>query len=150
MKEIVLYKLHQDAKLPTRNLSTDSGLDLYALQDTFIPVGTTVTVKTGVTMNIHDGYTGQICDRSSVAKNGLITGGGIIDPGYSGDYSVILHNLTNRNDYDRTHRVYGYQVKKHDRIAQLLILPISTPKLVEINKLWISERSDKSFGSSGR
>lgn len=150
MKEIVVYKLHEDATIPTRNLPTDAGLDLYALEDTFIEVGTTATIKTGVTLNIHVGYSGRICDRSSMAKKGLTVGGGVIDAGYSGDFSVVLHNLTYTEDSDIMHRLHGYWVRKGDKIAQLVIFPVVTPQPLEIASRWVSERSDKSFGSSGR
>jgi dUTP pyrophosphatase len=148
MKTLEVYKLDPEAKVPTRNLSTDAGLDLYALEDVFVLKNRTALVKTGIAVNIPSGYVGKVEDRSSMALKGLRVGGGIIDTGYSGDVSVILHNLNN----DTEHNFYGYdgvQVRKGQKIAQLLLIKVETPEVKVVENLWESERGAKGYGSSG-
>lgn len=146
---IKVFKLHPDAKLPTRNISTDAGVDLFALNDVLVVVGTTTKIDTGIAVNIPRGYFGNVMDRSSMGLKGLAVGAGIIDTGYQGDCSVVLHNLNNKQDHDIFGN-YGYQVKKGDKIAQLIIQPCLLEDVEEVTELWQSERGNKGWGSSGK
>lgn len=156
--KVKVYKLDPDAKLPTRNKKTDAGLDLYAVEDIFIPVGQTGKVKTGVAVEIPVGYVGRISDRSGMASKGLIVGAGVIDAGYTGDHTVVLHNFNNKDltslfmngwhSY-KPETLTGYKVSKGDKIAQLVIYPVETPEVEVVEELWISERGNTGWGSSG-
>lgn len=148
MKNLQVYKLNPEATLPTRNLSTDAGIDIYSAVDMFIPVHDNRIVTTGVAINVPDGYVGKIEDRSSMGKKGLRVGGGVIDAGYSGSLDIMLHNLS----FDSEHDFFGnsgYFVKKGDKIAQMLVIKIELPEIVEVKELWKSERGSRGFGSSG-
>jgi dUTP pyrophosphatase len=151
---IEVFKLDPEATIPTRNNSTDSGLDLYSLIDVDIPVGATVKIPTGIAVHIAPGQVGKIEDRSGLALKGLRTGGGVIDPGYSGDVSVVMHNFSAMSDL--LGNKYGdmqsvYRISKGDKIAQLLIYPVVTMPAVEVkHQLWSSDRGSKGFGSSDR
>lgn len=145
---VKVFKLHPDALIPTRNKITDAGLDLYALEDVFIPQGSTGKVKTGIAIEVPEGYVGRISDRSGMAAKGLIVGAGVIDAGYNGDHTVVLHNFSGSNT-DK-HIYVGYKVSKGDRIAQLVIYPIETPTVNLVHELWNSERGDSGWGSSGQ
>lgn len=146
--EILTYKLNPEATLPTRNHSWDAGLDLYALESIFIPVGKTIKVSTGIALLIEEGHVGKIEGRSSMNVKGLLTSGGVIDAGYNGEVGVVLTNLNNTTDtYIGT---LGYWVKKGDKVAQLLVYDVVTPKVTETKELWNSERGSKGFGSSNR
>lgn len=147
LKEVLVKKLHPDAKLPERANWTDAGLDLFALDDTFIPTGQTAKIKTGISLRIPQGYVGEIKDRSSMASKGLSIGGGVVDALYSGDITVVIHNLNNIADSRYVNP--GYYISKGDKIAQLLIRKVETPDLVVVNKSWESDRGSNSFGSSG-
>lgn len=147
---INVFKLNPEAKLPKRNLSTDCGLDLYAVEDVFIPKGTTGKIRTGIAMDIPNGYVGRISDRSGMASKGLIVGAGVIDPGYSGDFTVVLHNFSNDSKYEIYGNYNGYEVKKGDKIAQVLIYKVETPYVCEVNELWVKERGDTGWGSSDK
>lgn len=153
LRELQVLKLFDDAILPTRGREFDAGLDLYALEDQFIEIQTTAKVKTGIAINVPPNYVGKIEDRSGLASKGLRTGGGVVDHGYNGDVTVVLHNLTNddivRNSTTNGRFAHGYEIKKGDRIAQLLLYPIETPVVQQVHELWTSERSAKGFGSSG-
>lgn len=141
-------KLNSEAVLPTRNKPTDAGLDLYALEDTFIPLGETRTIDTGVAFETPVGFVTKIEDRSSLASKGLRTGAGVIDSGYTGPIKVVIHNLTNKDG--SMNMVRGYIVHKGDKIAQALVYKVETPMVTEVSELASSDRNEKGFGSSGR
>lgn len=150
---IGVYKFHPDAKILTRNLKTDAGLDIYALHDTFLPLGSTTMVSTGVAVEVSEGLFAQIMDRSSLASKGLAVGGGVIDCGFNGEIKVIIHNLTNQSSNSVTgpfNYKTGYQIKAGDKIAQLVFLRYEKVEPVETKELWTSERGSKSLGSSGK
>jgi len=141
-------KLHEDAMLPTRSHEGDAGLDLYSVEDAFIPVGSTIKVQTGIATSIPLEHYGKVTNRSSMSLKGLDVGAGIIDIGYHGDLSVVLHNINNTSN---THiGKKGYQIKKGDRIAQLLVLPCTFLQPVEVKELHSTSRNTNGFGSSGR
>lgn len=151
-KELLVYKLDDRAKLPTRAHAQDAGIDLYSIETRFIPKGTTNVVKTGVAIRIPDGYIGKLFDRSSMARDGLLVGGGVIDAGYTGEVSVVIHNLTYGYESKgaMSEEGMGYWVHEGQKIAQLVVSQIETPEVVQVHKLWNSERGEKGFGSSGK
>lgn len=152
MKELLVYKLDPKAILPTRAKDDDAGLDLYALEDTFIPLGTTVKVSTGISANIHPGYVGLIKGRSSLGAKGLDVFGGVIDSGYVGEWSVLLSNVTCQQQHRGASSTspIGYWVREGDRIAQVLIQEIKYPTVKETTYKLNGSRGNNSFGSSGR
>ena len=154
---ISVYKYDPRAKVPTRNIATDAGADLYALDDVFIPLGSTVAIPTGLAINVPSGFVGKIEDRSSMAANGLKVAGGVIDAGYSGQISVILNNLTFDKHRDPntpegffTNGYTGYQIKAGDRIAQILLYQVNLTGFMNTSILWNSERGKRGLGSSGK
>lgn len=147
---INVFKLDQNAIIPTRSHATDAGIDLYAMEETFIPVGTTKVIKTGIAIEIPAGYVGKIEGRSSMNSKGIITSGGVVDAGYNGDISVILNNFSATPEREPVLYLQGYRVKKGDKIAQLLVYKVETPEVIETKSIWHSARGNKGFGSSGR
>lgn len=145
---VEILKLSNSATLPSSAHFADVGLDLYSDEDVFIKTGNTAIVKTGVALGLPLGFYGKIEDRSSMASVGLRTGGGVVDAGYSGEIKVIIHNLNNTND--STYQGQGYQIKKGQRIAQLVVQPVIPVRLTEVETLQSSERGTNGFGSSGR
>lgn len=150
MKTLKVFKLDKEATLPTRNHSYDAGIDLYSLEDVFIPVGESRKLKTGVAIEIEEGYVGKLAGRSSMNAKGILTAEGVIDAGYNGDISVILHNFSCTATRDPVLYQNGYHIKKGDKICQMLIYKVETPPVLEVQELWSSERGSKGFGSSGR
>jgi len=139
--ELKVKKLDPEAIIPTRANKTDAGYDLYALEDVEIPAINHRLIKTGISMAIPVGYVGLIWPRSGLAyKSGLDVFAGVIDAGYRGDVGVILYNSRVNNHY---------QVKKGDRIAQILFQKVKTFNLVEVDDLDESQRGEGGFGSSG-
>lgn len=150
MKTIQVFLRDERAIAPNRNKATDAGLDLYAIEDKFIELGSTAIVRTGVSVNIPAGMVGKIEDRSSLAAKGLRTGAGVVDTGYSGEVGVVLHNVTSQHASDPVLHRRGYQIRKGDKIAQLLVYNVETPAVEVVTSLWESERGSGGFGSSGR
>lgn len=136
--ELRCKRVHDNAILPTRSNSNDAGLDLYACDDVWIDQGRIVHVNTGIQIELPANHFGMICDKSGLASRGLKTLGGIIDEGYRGNIIVVATNLES-----------SIFIKKGQKIAQLLVLPVAYPQVVEVNELSDSDRGSKGFGSSG-
>lgn len=141
MKTINVATLDSDAKIPTRTYQTDAGMDLYALIDVPYQPDDVILVHTGIAVEVPHGYVGLVRDRSSVGKSGLKVTAGVVDPGYTGDVSVVLLNLSGQHGC----------IKAGQKIAQMLIIPVATPEIVEVTSLQAAanERGNKGFGSSG-
>lgn len=146
-------KLDEGAFMPERAHATDAGLDLRAREDKLVPAGGSAVFDTGVKIELQllylDGgdafrtafYTvGLIKSKSGLNVNHNITSDGVIDMGYTGSIMVKLYN----------HGKDDYQVKRGDKISQLVIVPILTPDLDVIDELEETERGNNGFGSSGR
>lgn len=152
-------KLDEGAKMPTRAHPWDAGLDLYTPVDKTVPKTETrmtfsaelmgmvsetivgsVTVDTGVHIEIPEGYVGFIKSKSGLnVKHGL-TAEGVIDAHYTGSIAVKLYNHTNKL----------YEFKAGDKIAQLVILPCLLPKPELVDHLEDTDRGAGGFGSTGR
>lgn len=129
-----------EAILPTRAHADDAGMDLYSLADTILQPQAGAMVRTGIAMAIPQGYVGLVADRSSMGKKGIKTMGGVIDAGYRGEVQVILWNLSSER----------VQINPGERIAQMLVLPVATPAVMEVTELDETARGAKGFGSSGK
>lgn len=138
-KHMKIY-LDQHGTLPTRAHITDAGLDLYSPGDYTIAPGMTLAIDTGVHVELPEKTVGFIKSRSSMFKAGILTDG-TIDEGYSGAIGVMLYNST----------ASSYMIRKGDRIAQLVILPIFRPALeLQDKPLTKTARGENGFGSTGR
>lgn len=141
--KVKIKKLHIDAIIPTRNNPTDSGLDLYALNDTYIDSsGATTKVDTGIAFEIPEGYEIQVRPRSGLSlRTGLRVANspGTVDRGYQGDCSVLLYSCDNQQ----------YRINKGDRIGQAVFVPVMIPELeVVFDFNETTDRGEKGFGSS--
>ncbi len=135
-----IQKLDPKATLPTRAHPDDAGLDLYLLEDAVITVDGMSMLRTGVALELPQGSVGIIADRSSLAKKGLKTAGGVIDAGYRGEVQVIAWNLSREEIH----------LKAGERCAQLVIYPCWTPQPIDAETLQASTRGGGGFGSTGR
>ena len=140
MDELPVLKLDARAVLPTRAHHDDAGLDLYALEDIRLEPGKGCVARTGVAVALAPGHVGLVADRSSLAKRGLKTAGGVIDAGYRGELGIVLWNLSTEPQ----------TVAARERLAQLLIVPVATPAVREAPSLDGTARGAKGFGSTGR
>jgi dUTP diphosphatase len=136
-------RLDARARLPTRAYPGDAGLDLYALEPGRLGPGERASIRTGVAVEIPDGQAGLVLPRSGLAaKHGiaLVNAPGLIDPGYRGEVRVLLLN---------TDPSAPFEIAPGDRIAQLVVVRVETPAVVEVDELALSERGAGGFGSSG-
>ena len=135
-------KLTYDAILPTRGSDGSVGYDLYSVVDTVVPsqAGNTI-VGTGIALCIPLDCYGRIAPRSGLAaKHCIQVGAGVIDPDYTGEIKVVLFN----------HGTEDFEIKKGDRIAQLILEKCDTPMIKEIGLLDETLRGDGGFGSTGQ
>ena len=132
--------LDEGAKMPTRAHPYDAGLDLYAMEDGYIRCNSSHTFDTGVHVQIPECCVGFIKSKSGLMVNHGITTDGTIDCGYTGSIRVCLFN----------HGGSKYEVKKGDKIAQLVIVPCVLLPLEQVDKLEKTARGDGGFGSTGR
>jgi dUTP pyrophosphatase len=136
-------RLDERATLPTRAYPGDAGLDLYALEDAILDPGERSAIGTGIAIEIPAGRAGLVLPRSGLAARhglALVNAPGLIDAGYRGEIQVLLLN---------TDRHTPVTISAGDRIAQLVLIRIETPDVVEAEALAVSERGDGGFGSSG-
>ena len=143
--EILATRLDKSLSLPQRAQPGDAGLDLYAAIDATLEAGGgRALVPTGLAISIPDGYAGFVQPRSGLAlKHGVtcLNTPGLIDSGYRGELKVILVN---------TDPSQSYEVKKGERIAQLVIQKVAQTRLKEVDELPSSSRGEGGFGSSGK
>jgi dUTP pyrophosphatase len=144
---ISFIKTHPDAQLPKRNNDQldgtgDTGYDVYAVEDAVIPAHSTGVVEVGLEIGyIEPGYWIRVESRSGLFfKYNITCFFGIIDNGYTGVLGISLIN----------NGLHDYQVKKGDRIAQLVVYKLIEPKINWIEKKQETNRGQKGFGSSGR
>ncbi len=134
-------KLNENATVPTKVNRSDAGYDLYALEGTIIDKHSHKLIKTGISMQIPDGYVGLIWPRSGMAyKHGIDVFAGVIDSSYRGDVGVILYNSQYSN----------YNIEKGDRIAQIIFQKIEDFDLHVVENLDDTSRGAGGFGSSGK
>jgi dUTP pyrophosphatase len=121
-----------------------AGYDLYSICDERVTIGPheTIKMKTGIALEIPDGYFGAIFARSGIAtKRGLRPANcvGVVDGDYRGEIMVALHNDTDQLQF----------VEPGERIAQLVIMPYLSVEFEETNALNETQRGNGGFGSTG-
>jgi dUTP pyrophosphatase len=143
--EVPVVRLDSDLDLPAYAKPGDAGVDLRAREDvTLLPGGGRALVATGLAVAIPLGYAGFVQPRSGLAlKHGVtcLNTPGLIDSGYRGELKVLLVN---------TDPAEPFEVKRGERIAQLVIQAVEHVTFVEVDQLRDSERGDGGFGHTGR
>lgn len=136
-------KLHPEAKIPSYGTVGSAGFDFYCLEETIIKEGQTLIVKTGLSVEIPEGYFMSIVPRSSTGlKTPLRQANsyGVIDSDYRGEIGLLFTNYSNNS----------YTVNKGDRLAQGFILPVFQMPIEETVDLSETERGEGGFGSTGK
>lgn len=129
--------------LPSYAHPGDAGADLTSADAVEIAPGQRVTVGTGVSIALPDGYAAFVVPRSGLAaKHGItiVNSPGTVDAGYRGEIRVTLLN---------TDTSVPYPVAVGDRIAQLVIMPVTRARFVPVERLPGSHRGEAGFGSTG-
>jgi len=144
--KIPLYfkKIHENAVSPKYNYETDSGFDLYSVDEHVVPAFGRVLVPTGLCFDIKDGYEIQVRSKSGLAINqGLmcLNSPGTVDNGYTGEVKVIIFNTNN----------YPVTITKGMKVAQAVFCPVVNGKWIEPTEkkeIKSKDRNDKGFGST--
>ena len=142
MIDVGVRRLRPDAHLPRQAYEGDAGLDLAACERAVLEPGGRATIPTGLAVEIPEGYAGFVQPRSGLAARhgiGIVNSPGLIDSGYRGEIRVVLLN---------TDREHTFVVEPGMRVAQLVIAPVASVRLAEVDELASSERGSRGFGSS--
>ncbi|XP_065544510.1 deoxyuridine 5'-triphosphate nucleotidohydrolase, mitochondrial isoform X1 [Lathamus discolor] len=134
-------KLSENAFSPSKGSARAAGYDLYSAYDCEIPPMGKAVVKTDIQVALPSGCYGRVAPRSGLAaKHFIDVGAGVIDEDYRGNVGVVLFNFGKET----------FEVKKGDRIAQLICERIYYPELEEVQALDDTERGEDGFGSTGK
>lgn len=125
--------------LPTRAHAGDAGADLRAAEDAILYHGEVRVIRTGVKLVIPYQYAGLVRGRSSLTKNGIIVLEGTVDCQYRGEIGVMVTSLN----------AGPALIRRGERIAQLVIVPVALPGFMVVDSLPGSERGEGGFGSTG-
>ena len=129
------------AYMPVRGYEADAGLDLRTPKRVVIYPNDSVTINTGVHVEIPFGYFGKLESKSGLNVNyGIVSHGGVIDSGYTGPIVVKLYN----------HGKQKYVFEQGDKIVQLIVQPCLLPMLELVDDLEDTYRGDNGFGSTGK
>lgn len=135
---MLVKRLTETAKLPTRGSPDAAGLDLYADELCNLSDGMPCAVRTGIAVAIPQGYAGFVWPRSGLAaKHGVQVLAGLIDADYRGELKVLLTSVD------------PIAVSPGDRIAQLVIQPVEMGTVEEAETLPETVRGHDGFGSTG-
>jgi dUTP pyrophosphatase len=140
---VQLKMLDAGLEAPSYAHPGDAGADLRAREDVFLAAGERRLVPTGVSIALPNGYVALIHPRSGLAtKHGLtvVNAPGTVDAGYRGEISVTLLN---------TDRDKAIELRRGDRIAQMVIQRVEYAQFVAVAELSDSVRGDGGFGSTG-
>ena len=135
-------RVHPDAVLPSYAHPSDAGMDVRSVEDLTLAPGKRALVHTGLVMLLPPMYEAQVRPRSGLAlMNGVtvLNSPGTIDSGYRGEIGVILINLGETE----------FVVRKGDKVAQLVIAPVTQPEVVEVSEIDETDRGSGGFGSTG-
>jgi len=140
--EIAAVRLDRELPLPVYAKPGDAGLDLRASEFASLEPGERRLVPTGLAVAIPEGHAGFVVPRSGLALQKGVTvlnAPGLIDSGYRGELKVLLIN----------HGAETVTIARGERIAQLVIQPVASVTLVEVERLADSARGVGGFGSTG-
>ena len=139
--KIPIEKCDDRAKAPTYANTTDSGMDVYALEDITIAPGETKLIPIGIKVALPRGYELQVrpkSGRSLKSKLRIANTPGTIDAEYRGEIGVIMTNTGN----------LSHTINKGDKIAQMVIMPVPMIKWIETDELSDTERGEGGYGST--
>lgn len=158
MVKLGFKKIHPDAVLPNKAHESDAGMDVYAVENTYLNPFEPTLVRTGLVPDIPDGYEIQVRPRSGLAlKHGVTVWNspGTVDSGYKNEIGIILLwspeiiRLINL-PFDMPD---AFLIQKGDRIAQFVLAPVVQCEVAEVSDVGESDRSKAGhggFGSTGK
>lgn len=146
---LTFLRLHKEAPLPVRAYNESAAWDLsaFTMEDEGRPRTRTLAprhsmlIRTGLALRAPPGNVLLVCSRSGLATRSIFVANapGVIDPDYTGEIQIILFNGG----------LEPYYVKHGDRIAQVLVVPLTVCNLLEVSAFEPTNRGEKGFGSTG-
>lgn len=152
--KVKIKKLHPNAVIPSYTKEGDAGMDLTATEIFSDERTNTLTYKTGLAIEIPEGFVGLLFPRSSIYKtvHSLANSVGVIDSGYRGE--IMLNFIDNFapevSPSERFQKFPQDHYQVGDRVGQLLILPYPHIKFEEVDELSTTERGEGGFGSTNK
>lgn len=140
---IPLQQLDKNLPLPENAYAGDGAVDLRSSADLSLKPFERALVPTGIAIELPTGFAALVVPRSGLAiKHGItvVNAPGLIDSNYRGEIGVILANTDPRETFE---------IKRGDRIAQLMIISVEQPEFKVVDVLSATDRGDGGFGSSG-
>lgn len=144
--QLKIKKLRDNARVPKRATNGSAGMDLYACiaQSVTLAPGQLAVIPTGIAIELPD----NTCAAFLYARSGLgvkhgiclSNGVGVVDSDYRGEVCVGLCNVSDK----------PYVIEPGERVAQMVIAPVLTPEIVEVDELSNTKRGEGGFGSTGR
>jgi len=144
MIKIEIKLLDEGIPLPCYQHEGDAGLDLPSRVDYVLEPGERAMIPTGIAVAIPQGYAGFVLPRSGLASRhgiALVNSPGLIDSGYRGEVAIVMIN---------TDRHKSFEIKRGDRIAQLVIQQVVEATTVQVSGLDETARGSGGFGSTGK
>jgi len=142
--EIQIKLLDEGLPMPRYQHEGDAGLDLPSRVDYVLEPGERAMIPTGIAVAIPRGYAGFVLPRSGLASRhgiALVNSPGLVDSGYRGEMAIIMINTDKRE---------SFQIKRGDRIAQLVIQKVVEAMTFQVSELDATSRGAGGFGSTGR
>ncbi len=137
---IKIKRIDKEIELPKYSREGDAALDIRSAETLVLKAGEKRVVKSGIAIELPEGQVGLVWDRGGMAaKHGIHTMAGVLDSNYRGELMIVLKNLSEDN----------FKIEKGDRIAQLVIQPVSEAVIEESEELSDTERGEGRFTSSG-
>ena len=143
MVEILVQRLDDEVPLPSYAHPGDAGADLTTTVDVRLEPGERAMVPTGIAVALPEGYVALVHPRSGLAARfglSIVNAPGTVDAGYRGEIKVMLVNLD---------PCTPVELRRGDRIAQLVIQQVEHARFVAVERLPDSARGDGGYGSTG-
>jgi dUTP pyrophosphatase len=144
-KTIAIQRIHPEAVLPSYAYPSDSGFDLYSVEEIIISPFGRALVPTGLKVGFDEGFEIQVRPKSGLAINQGLTvlnTPGTVDSGYNGEIKVIIFNTNN----------VTVTIPKRMKIGQAVLCPVVNGKYVkfeEVDNISEKDRGNNGFGSTG-
>lgn len=162
-------KKSDDVPTPRYAHEGDAGMDLCATEDVTLYPGESCKMGSGIFVAIPEGFAGFVLPRSGLGCKGLVVKNnvGLIDSGYRGEIGLtlfnnnpthsIFENVLERSEDGTPMRTQVRAIPRHDtievhkgdRVAQLVILPVASATMIEVDELDSTSRGTGGFGSTG-
>lgn len=138
--KLKIKRLAPNAELVPFDHPTDAGMDIRLIEDITLVPHVPTKVRSGLAMEIPEGYVGLIWDKSSIGAIGVKTLGGVVDAGYRGEVFIVMLNMTDES----------ISFPSGKKITQILIQKCEQLGVEYVEELSDTSRGEGGFGSTGK